>query len=312
MTDLTIPDESSEVEYGSVTGVGPFVVDFSFFELDDVRVSVNQGGVTTELTYLTDYVVAGTAVEGGYSGGSVSLIASVADATVRIWRSIAADRTTNFPLTGPLPIGELNTQLNRVFAILQEQEASRSNYLQVPDSAVAADPFEAGRPIESVSESSELDAAATNRQVRAAGPEFVDDSNLTSGPLTINQWNQVSGQIDNLIYGDESNLPTKTFNLMMQYSALIQNRNVNTAEFRVRVRYAVKSYSEVTHESSADYRIKVPGTSALPLNFIEVARNVDYTNGETVDVYFDIYPATSDSEDLYVEWPNFIINTSAP
>jgi hypothetical protein len=315
MSDLTIPNEVTEIEYtvGSTSSNGPFTIPFSFFADGDVKVSVNDGTTTTLLTLINDYSVAGVAADGGFDGGSVTLVASISNSTIKIYRDIIIDRTSNFPSTGPFNIDALNTELNKAIAIMQELRTQKDSFLFVPAENISTDPFDAnGRAIDNIGELSDDDAAATNRQVKAAGPSGVNDDNLESGALTINQWNTVISLTSIEIQGAVT-ATTKLFDLITEYFCFMQNRGSLEAEFYFRYRYIVECYSEVAKQSNANYRIKIPPTSMIPVPFMDVSRAVDYWNGlGTVDIFIDIYPLGSAANNLYTQWNNLAVTTKAP
>jgi hypothetical protein len=315
MTTLTIPNEVTEIEYtvGASASTGPFTIPFSFFAEEDVKVSVNDGVTTTLLTLIDDYTVAGDDEDGGFDGGSITLVVAVTNSTVKVYRDVVIDRTTNFPIGGPFDIAALNNQLNKIIAIEQELAALKENFLYVPESAIATDPFDASsRGIDNLGELSADDAAATNRQVKAAGPDGVADDDLETGPLTVNQWNTVISVTGIEIEGAVTTT-TKLFDLITQYFCFLENRAATEAEIRFRYRYIVDCYSEILKQSNANYRMKIRETSSIPLAFMDVAQNVDYWNGNgTLSVFIDIYPNGSAAANLWTQWNNLAITTMAP
>ena len=82
MTELTIPNESTEDEYTVVSSAtGPFTIPFSFFDAEDIKVSTeDDAGVLTDLVNITDFIVTGTIVAVVFDGGSV--LVNVAQASV--------------------------------------------------------------------------------------------------------------------------------------------------------------------------------------------------------------------------------------
>jgi hypothetical protein len=130
MTQITIPNVATEVTY-SVTSssTGPYVVPFPFFVEEDVFALVTDAlGVETTLVVTTDFTFTGLDVpvgqEGsGYEGGSITLNTAIgADGatTIKIYRSIIVDRTSNYPSTGPFSVVLLNDEQNKHIAIMQE------------------------------------------------------------------------------------------------------------------------------------------------------------------------------------------------
>jgi len=315
MTTLTIPNETTEIEYavGATLSTGPFTIPFSFFANADVRVAINDGTTTTILVLTNDYTVAGVAVDGGFDGGTVTLLVGVQNSTVKVYRDVVIDRTTNFGTTGPFDILSLNDELNKIIAIEQELAALKGNFMHLPESAIATDPFDAAtRGIDNLGELAALDSAATRRQVSASGPNGLADDDLETGPLTINQWNTVIS-ITNVVIQGKTTATTKLFDLVTQYFTLIQNRAANEAEFHLRYRYIVDCYSEISKQQSSVYRIKVPLTSSVPLPFMDVVQDVDYFNGNgTLSVFIDIFPNGSAAANLFTQCNNLTVTTSEP
>lgn len=127
---VTIPDELPVVQYA--VGGSPddeFTIPFSFF--DDADILVYDGD---DLVDAADYTVAGDAgTTGGYEGGTVTLDTPVTNTTITILRDVAIERTTDFPISGPFNINALNTQLDKLFAILQQQERTQGRAITIPD-----------------------------------------------------------------------------------------------------------------------------------------------------------------------------------
>ena len=125
------PRKAYTVTAGSTQST--FTVDFEFFADADLDVFVD--GVQKTLT--TDYTVTG----GNGSTGAVnmSITASSADVSVVITRSIAIERTTDFPSSGPFDIASLNLGLDKIIAIQADLNDSinRSLRLTAYDTDVA-------------------------------------------------------------------------------------------------------------------------------------------------------------------------------
>jgi hypothetical protein len=92
-------------------------VPFTYFENSDLTVTVD--GATLALD--TDYSVAGDGdTTGGFESGTVTLTVAVTNATVIVARVLPVERTTDFPNSGPLSIPALNSQFDKIIAMLQE------------------------------------------------------------------------------------------------------------------------------------------------------------------------------------------------
>jgi hypothetical protein len=93
-----------------------FALPGAYFENSNIVVTV--GGHTLILD--TDYTISGTAVDAGFSSGTVTLVTAVTNTTVVVDRILPITRTTDFPESGPLSIRALNTQLDRIVAMIQQ------------------------------------------------------------------------------------------------------------------------------------------------------------------------------------------------
>jgi len=122
MAQIVIADDSPSEQYtvGSTPTTGPYSITFPYFSTADIKVYVD--GTLQTLT--THYTIAGTAVDNGFSSGSVTFVSNISSVTVTIDRDVAIERTTNFPLAGVFNVGTLNTVLNKLFAIGQQLETT--------------------------------------------------------------------------------------------------------------------------------------------------------------------------------------------
>jgi len=320
MAQLTIPSASREVEYTIVnpTSFGPFTVPFPFYNVEDVQVSHTAAdGTKSDYVLLTDFffnALAGPAPQeglGGYIGGEITLYNSVGDGVITIYSSVVIDRLNNYPTTGPFSVALLNDELNKHITIMQELKRDKDTYLSLPEGSADSEPFDAAaRAICNLGESSDGGCAATNRQVDANGPNFLSDNDIATAIGTVDQWNTVVVDASIVIEGNDT---TKLFDLLTQFYTTIQNRGGAEASFYIRYRYQVDCYSEITKVGNSSYPIRIAPTSAIPFNFMDIARDIDYTNGNcTLQVALDIFPIGSSSASLYAEWKNLAVNTSEP
>jgi len=125
---LAISDTSPRIQYTATAGQTAFTVPFEFFadgDLTVIRTTVS-GGVDTTLTLASSpssaaqYSVTGAGVSGG---GSITLGggATVND-KYTISRNLAVSRTSDFPVSGTFPIETLNTELDKIIAMIQQNE----------------------------------------------------------------------------------------------------------------------------------------------------------------------------------------------
>jgi hypothetical protein len=120
---LTISDTEPRVQYTATAGQTSFTVNFEFFDVADLKVFNG----TTELTYnnspssASQYSVTGAGVSGG---GSITLGSPGAtlNDTITIYRDLAIARSTDFPVSGNFPIQTLNTELDKIIAMMQQVE----------------------------------------------------------------------------------------------------------------------------------------------------------------------------------------------
>ena len=125
---LAISDTSPRIQYTATAGQTAFTVPFEFFadgDLTVIKTAVSNGADTT-LTLASSpssaaqYSVTGAGVSGG---GSITLGggATVND-KYTISRNLAVSRTSDFPVSGTFPIETLNTELDKIIAMIQQNE----------------------------------------------------------------------------------------------------------------------------------------------------------------------------------------------
>lgn len=113
------------VEYTATGGQTVFTVPFEFFANADLEVYDNG----TQQTLTTHYTVVGAGVTGG---GTITFTSGrTAGHTIVILRNISIARLTDFPTSGPFNVDLLNTDLDRITAMLQEVEEGLSRAIQL-------------------------------------------------------------------------------------------------------------------------------------------------------------------------------------
>lgn len=126
---VTIPDEDPIIQYTVTTADDEFTFPFTYFDETDIKVYDGE-----DLISSSDYTITGnTGTTGGYDGGTVTLDTAVTDTTITILRDVPVARTTDFPISGPFNITTLNTQLDKLFAIIQQLELLIARALTVPN-----------------------------------------------------------------------------------------------------------------------------------------------------------------------------------
>lgn len=127
MASITISDTSPRIQYTATGGQTSFSVPFEFFNATDIVViHTSAGGVDTTLSYnsnpstVSQYSVSGAGQTGG---GSITLGAGATlNDTYTIYRDLPISRTTDFPASGAFPIETLNTELDKIVAMMQQNE----------------------------------------------------------------------------------------------------------------------------------------------------------------------------------------------
>jgi hypothetical protein len=129
---ILINDTSPRSQYTATASQTVFSVPFEFFSNADLLVYQN----STLKTLTTHYTVTGAGVTGG---GSITLVTgATAGDVITIVRDIPVKRVTDFPTSGPFNIDALNSDLDRLTAMVQEREnqVSRVVSLAQTDAAV--------------------------------------------------------------------------------------------------------------------------------------------------------------------------------
>ena len=119
---ITISDTEPRVQYTASSGQTAFSVPFEFFTTSDIKVYNG----TSLLTYnaspssASQYSVTGAGVSGGGSitlGGGATL-----NDVITIYRDLGIARSTDFPTSGAFQIDSLNTELDKIIAMIQQVE----------------------------------------------------------------------------------------------------------------------------------------------------------------------------------------------
>ena len=130
---LQISDTTPRIQYTATSGQTSFSVPFEFFAVGDLKVYNG----TTLLTYnnspssASQYSVTGAGVTGG---GSITLGSPGAtlNDSITIVRDLAIERLSDFPVSGNFPIQTLNSELDKIVAMLQQLEEQFGRTLQYP------------------------------------------------------------------------------------------------------------------------------------------------------------------------------------
>lgn len=124
-TTQIIQDLTPRKEYTSTAGQTVFPVPFPFFDNVDLKVYI-AGKLQTLGTH---YTVTGA---GTSEGGAVTFTTALgAGVTVVIRRLLVIERVTDFPLSGPFDIEELNREFDRIVAMLQQLKETTDRVIQL-------------------------------------------------------------------------------------------------------------------------------------------------------------------------------------
>ena len=266
---IALSDNTPRISYTVAEGVTQtaFTVTFEFF--DDADLNFYVDGTLKTLT--THYTVTGgdgsTGTINTTVGNGVTGIAG--GSTVVITRSIALERTTDFPSSGAFEVATLNTELDRFTAIAAEisDDNDRSIHLADDDATVSMElpskanrlgkvlgfnattgAVEAGPTIADVSSLSAITADISTLADIEDGTDATDAIQTVatvSGDVTTVAG--VSGQVT-IVAGETTNLQNVTDNL-----SAIQNASANAT---LAENYAIKIDGPVetspdTHSSKA-------------------------------------------------------------
>ena len=173
MAEITIADATPRVQYtvgGSAT-TGPWTIPWPYYETGDIKVYFDD----TLKTISSHYTISGTAVDDGFSGGTVSATSSQSNITVTIVRDIPVARTTDFPV-GPFNVKTLNKDLDKLYAIGQQAEENFSR--KVGRSATDTATFSLDLPTSTstaktlmLDSSNGMTLGATTAEIEAAGTQ---------------------------------------------------------------------------------------------------------------------------------------------
>ena len=126
---INISDNSPRVSYtvGQGQTQTSFAVTFIFF--DDADLNVYVDGVLKTLS--SDYTVTGG--DGATGTVTISVTGATGGSSVVVTRSIALERTSDFPTSGPFQVDALNTELDRLTGIVADLEDKADRGLQLTD-----------------------------------------------------------------------------------------------------------------------------------------------------------------------------------
>jgi len=210
MATIQIADNDARIQYTQAVtaNVTPLTIDFPFFELDDIKViRTTSAGVDTILSRGTGsgtFAVTGVAVDDGFSGGSITLGDTNDNTfTYTIFRDVPIERTSDFATSGPFNISSLNTELDKIYAVMQQVENANDRALTLPDSDDLAS---ITLPTKDSRKGKYLAFNATTG-VAEAGPNVTDTGTVAAISSAISAVAGISSQI-NTVAGNTTNINT--------------------------------------------------------------------------------------------------------
>lgn len=213
MATISINDNDARIQYTQAVtaNVTSLTIDFPFFELDDINViRTTSDGVDTILSRGTGtgtFAVTGTSVDDGFSGGSITLGDTNDNTfTYTIFRDTPIARTSDFPTSGPFNISSLNTELDKIYAVMQQVENANDRALTLPDSDTTSTitlPTLASRKGKYLAFNSTTGAAEAGGNVADTGTVASQSANITLVAGQISPTNNIA-----TVAGDTSEIAT--------------------------------------------------------------------------------------------------------
>ena len=135
---IVVNDTTPRNQYTASGGQTQFTYSFEIFEVTDIKVFKG----ATLLTYAaspsgaTQYSVQGAGTSGG---GTITLGAGATASDIyTLVRDIPVKRTTDFPTSGPFVIDSLNTDLDKMVAMMGEREDEIARSIRLSDDDATA------------------------------------------------------------------------------------------------------------------------------------------------------------------------------
>ena len=140
---MTILNNGTRNQYVATSGQTVFNYNFEIIAAADIV--VYQGETLLVLT--TDYTLTGVGVD---TGGTVTLVTGATTGDIlTIYRLTAAERLTDYQNSGDFLSDEVNSDFDRLWAVIQENTTSTDLFLQLKQSTTLTLPFELDEPVAS-------------------------------------------------------------------------------------------------------------------------------------------------------------------
>jgi len=140
---MTILNNGTRNQYVATSGQTVFNYNFEIIAAADIV--VYQGETLLVLT--TDYTLTGVGVD---TGGTVTLVTGATTGDIlTIYRLTAAERLTDYQNSGDFLSDEVNSDFDRLWAVIQENTTSTDFFLQLKQTTALTLPFELDEPVAS-------------------------------------------------------------------------------------------------------------------------------------------------------------------
>ena len=200
---ITLSDHSPRESYTVTQGATQtaFTVPFEFFDAADLNFYVDG----TKKTYPTHYTVSG----GSGSTGTINtttgntVTGATGGSTVVITRSIALNRTTDFPSSGAFEVSKLNTELDRFTAIADDITDTLTRTIQLADEDTSVS---TQLPLVANRKGTVLGFNASTGAVEA-GPTIANVNSLSAITANINTVGGISANVTT-VAGIQANVTT--------------------------------------------------------------------------------------------------------
>ena len=283
MATITVPDESrrKQVVVGSSAQTA-FTFDWVIF---DTATDIRVWNGATELVNGTTFSVAGTSgTDGGFDGGTVTLIGTLAsgvsNTTVTIEGSTPNNRLSNLAATGPLDIDLLNKDLNRVITMIHQSIDTIKKSPRLADDTTLSLPVtfpapSASKVISWNSDANALEATVTTGDITSASTKASEAASSataaassaasSSSSATAAATSATAAASSATAAAASAASAAVTVASQAEAEAGTNNANVMTA---LRTKQAVDSYGVVTADdvatSGANKILKLDGSGHLP------------------------------------------------
>jgi hypothetical protein len=170
---MTILNSGTRNQYVATSGQTVFNYNFEITVAADIV--VYQGDTLLALT--TNYTLTGLGVD---TGGTVTLVTGATTGDIiTVYRFTAAERLTDYQNSGDFLSDEVNSDFDRLWAVIQENTTSSDFFLQLKQTTALSLPFELDEPVASNILRYKSDLSGIESAPLSAIPDADDASDLS-------------------------------------------------------------------------------------------------------------------------------------